>query len=411
MDMQKLFIPAGLLFLIFFLELPLVSFSQNVGIGTTTPQAGLHVTDSSVLFSATDGIPAAPGNTPVSGPGRRTMWYPAKAAFRTGYVSGTEWDKNNIGNYSFASGFNTKANGDFSTAIGNETVASGPFSTALGLNTTASGYYSMAMNFFNTASGNSSTAMGYNSTASNDNSVAMGYSSISSGSNSISMGYGTNASGNSSVAMGYSTIASGFTSTAIGIYSTASGYASTALGSYVSTSGFTGAFALGDNSTTTVMPSFVANGFRSRFAGGYRLFTSSDVTIGCFLNAGANAWAPLSDVRLKENFEPVDGELFLQKIEKMPLTTWNYKTQDAATFRHYGPMAQDFFAAFGKDSYGTIGCDTLINQQDFLGVNLIAIQALEKRTQKIEQLEKENTELRNMLLQLRKEIDELKFKK
>jgi hypothetical protein len=43
-------------------------------------------------------------------------------------------------------------------------------------------------------------------------------------------------------------------------------------------------------------------------------------------------------------------------------------------------MAQDFFEAFGKDDLGTIGCDTLINQHDFLGVNLIATQALEKRT-------------------------------
>jgi hypothetical protein len=43
-------------------------------------------------------------------------------------------------------------------------------------------------------------------------------------------------------------------------------------------------------------------------------------------------------------------------------------------------MAQDFYAAFGNDALGEIGCDTMINQQDFLGVNLIAIQALEKRT-------------------------------
>jgi hypothetical protein len=52
-------------------------------------------------------------------------------------------------------------------------------------------------------------------------------------------------------------------------------------------------------------------------------------------------------------------------------------------------MAQDFYAAFGKDDLGEIGCDTLINQQDFLGVNLIAIRALEKRTALLqEQLEK-----------------------
>jgi hypothetical protein len=158
--------------------------------------------------------------------------------------------------------------------------------------------------------------------------------------------------------------------------------------------------ALGDNSTTAVMESFVANGFRARFAGGYRLFTNSTANIGAFLNAGANAWAALSDRRLKENFVAVDGELFLKRIAAMPLSSWNYKGQEVTTMRHYGPMAQDFFAAFGKDALGNIGCDTLINQQDFLGVNLIAIQALEKRTEKIEDLEKkmEKLEKENAIL-------------
>ena len=64
-------------------------------------------------------------------------------------------------------------------------------------------------------------------------------------------------------------------------------------------------------------------------------------------------------------------------------------------------MAQDFQAAFGKDNYGAIGNDSTINQSDFLGVNFIAIQALEKRT----------TELKNENAMLNKkvaEVDELK---
>jgi hypothetical protein len=374
------------------------SFSQNVGIGTITPLARLHVTDSAVLFSAANVVPVTPGNPPLQGQGRRLMWYPDKAAFRVGYVSGTEWDKNNIGLYSFASGLGTTASGDLSTAMGGQTIASDYSATALGSYSQATGYISTAIGDGSNASGSSSFAVGHWSTASGNLSIAIGSANA-------------HATNTQSIAIGNEVTASGIQSLAIGHNVTANGDYSIAMGSYVSTSGFNGCFTIGDNSTTTVMQTFVDNGYRARFAGGYRLFTNSAANIGALLNAGSNSWAALSDVRLKENFAAVDGELFLQKIATMPLTTWNYKTQDPKTFRHYGPMAQDFFAAFGKDEYGSIGCDTLINQQDFLGVNLIAIQALEKRTQIIEKLEKENAELKEMLLQLRKDMDDLKLKK
>ena len=132
---------------------------------------------------------------------------------------------------------------------------------------------------------------------------------------------------------------------------------------------FSGAFAIGDNSTTTAMQSFVDNGFRARFAGGYRLFTNSAANIGSFLNAGANSWATLSDVRLKENFLPVIGEDFLKKISLLPLTTWNYKTQDVKTFRHYGPMAQDLSTHGGN----TVSFPTAIIKSIYTGQQDIKI--------------------------------------
>jgi hypothetical protein len=46
-------------------------------------------------------------------------------------------------------------------------------------------------------------------------------------------------------------------------------------------------------------------------------------------------------------------------------------------------MAQDFYAAFGKDNYGTVGNDTTISQADMEGVSFVAIQALVKRTEQI----------------------------
>lgn len=357
--------------------LPMHLFGQHVGIGTTAPLARLHVADSSVLFNAIGDIAVSPGNPPIETEGRRLMWYADKAAFRVGYTSSFNnnlWTKNNIGPYSFAAGQISNASGFAALAIGSGCIASGNYAVALGSSS---------------ATATQATAIG-NSSASGQGSVALG---------------GAQASGTNAVSLGYATIASGNNSVALGLQATANGHNSIAMGNYVTTSGFSGAFAFADNSTTTVMPSFVNNGFRARFVGGYRLFTTASTTdgtaIGALLNTGQSSWSAISDVRRKENFKSVDGEVFLKKIAGFNLTTWNYKGQDAKTQRHYGPMAQDFFSAFGYDELGEIGDDTTINQQDFLGVNLIALQALEKRTTA---LQKENEELKARLNKLEKII-------
>ena len=48
-------------------------------------------------------------------------------------------------------------------------------------------------------------------------------------------------------------------------------------------------------------------------------------------------------------------------------------------------MAQDFFAAFGDDGFGTVGTETTINGGDMAGIMMIAIQALEKRNAALQQ--------------------------
>jgi uncharacterized protein (TIGR02145 family) len=183
--MQKLVIS---IFLIASIKLA----AQNVGIGTTAPLARLHITDSSVLFSAPGAIPGLQGLPPVQGDGRRMMWYPYKAAFRVGYVDGVQWDKDSIGNYSFASGYNAKAKGLNSTAMGANTTASGDYSNAIGYSTSATGVFS-------TATGNET---------------------IASGSGSYAMGIITSASGDFSTAMGFGTAARSYTETTIGSFNT-----------------------------------------------------------------------------------------------------------------------------------------------------------------------------------------------
>ena len=310
-----------------------------------------------------------------------------------------------IKNGSFRSGFiNNDIRGNHSTALGNNTTASGAGSTAIGSNTSATGTVSIAM--------------GANSIASGYNSIAMGSQTNASGHTSTAMGNITTASGLFSVSMGTITVASGSRSTAMGSNTTASGDNSTAMGSFVNTNNHNGAFLIGDNSTTNVMHGTTPNNFRARFDGGYRFYTSSDYSSSCALSPGANAWSTTSDVRLKENFATVNGEEFLKKIAGMKLVSWNYKKQDPAHYRHYGPMAQDFYAAFGKDNYGTIGNDTTINSADFAGVSFIAIQALEKRSALQQQefdrstsaLKNEINEINKIILLLRKELDQLKNK-
>lgn len=174
----------------------------NTGLGTTNPLARLHVLDSSVLFTASQILPVAAGPPPVSGGGTRLMWYPDKAAFRVGGVFGPEWDKDSIGRYSFAGGYNSKASGASSFAIGFQPNASGPYAVAFGDNTRATG--------------DNSTAFGFNTSAVGRYSTAFGISTYASGEYSTSFGLGTNASGLSALAAGLLSNASADYSTAIG---------------------------------------------------------------------------------------------------------------------------------------------------------------------------------------------------
>ena len=150
------------------------SISDKVGIGINSPSAKLHVFgDDGVLFEGT----IDNGAISKEGAGTRMMWYPKKAAFRAGHISGTEWDDANIGAYSTALGLNSTASGISSIATGNYSIASGNYSMAIGISI-ASGEYSSAIGTSN-ASGDYSIAMG-GSTASGHISTAMGYTTTSS---------------------------------------------------------------------------------------------------------------------------------------------------------------------------------------------------------------------------------------
>jgi hypothetical protein len=188
------------------------------------------------------------------------------------------------------------------------------------------------------------------------------------------------------------TVPGGENNTAAGAYSFAAGYRAKA------TNG--GCFVWGD-STNRDVSCQGDDEFVVRASGGVYLYTSGDLSSGSYLGPGMSDWNPLpppSDRNLKENVVRIDPRGVLEQIVALPVSTWNYKSGDPAV-RHMGPMAQDFYAAFG------LGEDERhISTVDADGVAFAAIQGLHERSQeqaaRIEELEAENAVLRGQLTDL-----------
>jgi len=351
----------------------------RIGIGTNTPLTDFHINNGDgFLITGIFGN----GTIPTQGAGTRLMWYPAKGAFRSGRVTGTTWDNANVGDYSFASGYNTRASGNYSVAFGNASYSSAEGAFAVGNQAAATGIYSFAA--------------GHNPQATGPNSIALGRGGIASDSSSIAIGYHPTASGK--FAMCFSN------------YGTASGNNSVAMG-YHANSTHDGSFVYADKSTETDLNSTAENQFMVRASGGTIFYTSSDLSTGVVLAAGAGAWSILSDSTKKENIKPITLINYLDKLNTIEVYSWNYKSQ-SDSITHIGPMAQDFHATFN------LGNDpTTINSGDFDGINLVLLKGLnqklaiiENQNQKIEELEQELETLITKRLALEKMLIELNSK-
>jgi hypothetical protein len=100
-----------------------------------------------------------------------------------------------------------------------------------------------------------------------------------------------------------------------------------------------------------------------------------------------------SDRALKTNFGSVDAADMLERVRSLPISTWNY-TSDDPSIRHIGAMAQDFTATFG------VGADDRhIHPIDGQGVALAAIQGL---LTQIEEMRQENAQLAARIAALEK---------
>lgn len=143
---------------------------------------------------------------------------------------------------------------------------------------------------------------------------------------------------------------------------------------WISTATYSWKFIAPDATLFDVRGRYIGNSADNQFMvvadGGTIFYSNSAATAGVKLACGGGSWTAISDRNAKTAVYPVNGREVLEKVAAMPLNTWQYKAQ-GPKYRHMGPMAQDFYAAFHLGESDT-GIDTI----DADGVALAAIQGL-----------------------------------
>ncbi len=123
------------------------------------------------------------------------------------------------------------------------------------------------------------------------------------------------------------------------------------------------------------------NSFNVRATGGVKFvtgYTPAGRELGVVLNPGSSSWSVLSDRETKEQIVPVDPKSVLKTlVDKVPISTWSY---EGDSVRHMGPMAQDFFDAFGLGD-----SRRHISSIDADGVAMAALQGLHMLHQEAEE--------------------------
>lgn len=352
---------------------------KNVSIGAGMSNMLLTLTnDGGIVAMGTFGV----GRTiNALGSGTRMLWYPRKAAFRAGQVSGAQWDDANIGDHSVAFGEDNTASGVHSVISGgSNNLANGQRAATVagGLDNTASNWYAtVSGGQQNTASGNYSVVSGgYNNEASGTYATVGGGGSQNQASgiaSTISGGAGNVAEGTGSAVPG------GSLNRAAGYHSWAGGF-NTRLDVTA-----TGTFAWGQNAGA---PHDIATAnafliFPYGIAGSVGINTEApdhDLEIGTGtyseIDAGEAQFTTSSSRYYKENIQELKVENLLDKIEKIPVTTYDFREQycadKGACEDKIGLIAEDFHMIFGR------GSDKELSGQEVQMALWLAVQELKK---------------------------------
>lgn len=293
-------------------------------------------------------------------------------SFKTGTVDGaTGGDINgslSVGGGNVLNGVLNFAAGRFHTINANySTVAGGDSCTVTG------DWGVVAGGRFNLAGSTAAVGGGWNNSASNN------FTAIGGGQNNSATG-------------AWGMVPGGVGNSAAGGYSFAAGRRAKA--------NHTGCFVWAD-STDADFTSTGDEQFLIRATGGVGIGTNApgfplEMASGAHVTAGG-VWTNASDKRLKENFETVDGEELLEKINQLPIERWNYRNEDESV-QHIGPVAQDFYRLFGVGDD-----DRSISTIDPAGIALAAIQELDRKVERIEELEARLDAMESLVRQLTRE--------
>ena len=298
-----------------------------------------------------------------------------------------------------------------STGRGEISIVNGSannMATSLGSTVAGGGYLRISChdyesNTYNRSCGNVATDQ-FSTVSGGFSNIANGFASIISGGagNSAGSDYSSVLGGNENTASGSgSTVAGGLNNVASGIGSLAAGYHAEA--------DKDGTFVWADHSTATPFkatlnwqqPTYGANTFNVRATGGVVFATgvaaNGAPTTNCFFAGTLTGWSCTSDRNVKERIEPITPSRVLAGVLAMPVSTWSII---GSKFRQMGPMAQDFYRAFGLGD-----TDKAINSIDASGVAFAAIQGLNARlTAQMKLKDAENAKLKARLAAIEKKL-------
>lgn len=162
------------------------STTNQSGVFNVSSTGAIYALSSLFLNNGTSSPPGVGNTVTISGEGTRLMWIPDKAAFRAGYINGTQWDETSIGAYSSAFGQNNTAGGANAMSFGNGNTINGDNAVGIGRS-----------NNLNSTSADDSVGIGRSNSVSTADSVAIGLSNtIGTSNQGYALGWANNISGN-----------------------------------------------------------------------------------------------------------------------------------------------------------------------------------------------------------------------